>query len=403
MDQGVNASPAILCLVLGLLSCVPADREAEDSGPPADGAIPYETLVGAPRWSIEAPVIPGGTPIALHSFERISTVRLLSDTSIVIADGGAQEVLRALPNGVIRWKAGGQGGGPGEFRRLVDLATGPGDTIALVDIESSRITTIGPNGEIQTARGVFASDGYSIHRVAWWGGGFLISSNSAARVSATGPDGVQESQVLHDFWDPNGSGVSEVARSPGLDYISGGWFQIDGREILAYQPQIFGRYPVFAASLSALYVPGREGFLIREVHVDGSEKVFVHVPDFPLEVTDGDYEEVAHARLVEMDLPVPRSPTWSSSRTTRPAFSNFFVSRAGELWVSDYVQSWGTASQWWIFSASGALLGQLSTPDSIRIFDATQDIVATRIRSPLTGVDRPQLFRLVRLAEDPVG
>ena len=73
---------------------------------------------------------------------------------VTVWDAGRSAALRISREGVRLWSFGRQGGGPGEFRSVSDIAHLPNGGVALVDDVNRRLTIVEPNGEMAGETGL---------------------------------------------------------------------------------------------------------------------------------------------------------------------------------------------------------------------------------------------------------
>ena len=100
-------------------------------------------------WRLgDAPALEIGEPFgdsATALFRVVGAVRL-GNGRVVIADGGSLELRYFVPDGAYLGKAGGKGGGPGEFAAML-LASLRGDTIVVYDYEAARLNMFDGDGQ----------------------------------------------------------------------------------------------------------------------------------------------------------------------------------------------------------------------------------------------------------------
>jgi hypothetical protein len=77
---------------------------------------------------------------------RVGAALFQSDGGVVVANGGASELLLFDAAGHLRAHAGRQGGGPGEFQQLWSLSIGPGDSLFAYDGRERRLSVFDRNG-----------------------------------------------------------------------------------------------------------------------------------------------------------------------------------------------------------------------------------------------------------------
>jgi hypothetical protein len=132
-----ESEPAVEAVVLRDSAGI---RIVENAAPewPADGGW---TVSGSPRVTIG--LIDGEEPYLL---DRVAGAVLNRDGHIVIANAGTAELRFFDRSGRHIRTVGGQGGGPGEYRRPSHLMVGPGDTLLVWDAGISSVSLLEPDG-----------------------------------------------------------------------------------------------------------------------------------------------------------------------------------------------------------------------------------------------------------------
>ncbi len=146
----MTSTNAFLLATAALLGCTPSGEPATPIRRDSLGIslIEYPTSFaasGGRQWATDsAPLFSiGGTGSELF---RVMTALFQSDGGVVVADGGARELLLFDRSGNPRARAGGEGGGPGEFHQITSLSVGPGDSIFAYDGREHRLSVFDRNG-----------------------------------------------------------------------------------------------------------------------------------------------------------------------------------------------------------------------------------------------------------------
>lgn len=101
-----------------------------------------------------------------YMFGRLTGGAVLSDGSIVVADGMAQQLRFFRPDGHWEKTVGRAGAGPGEFgSRGLDVLVGPDDTLLVLDWEHQRANRMAPQGTWLDSWGFGVEDGWMVR--AW--------------------------------------------------------------------------------------------------------------------------------------------------------------------------------------------------------------------------------------------
>jgi hypothetical protein len=146
----MTSRDALFLTTAVLLGCTPSS----EPGPPIRrdslgvSLIEYPTsfaAAGGRQWTTDSDPLYsiGGTGTELF---RVLTALFQSDGGVVVADGGAAELLLFDRLGNPLARAGGEGGGPGEFHRLTSLSIGPGDSIFAYDAREHRLSVFDRRG-----------------------------------------------------------------------------------------------------------------------------------------------------------------------------------------------------------------------------------------------------------------
>lgn len=111
---------------------------------------PSFAAAAAHAWSTDPePVLSIGAPDA--ELFRVRVALFQSDGGIVVAHGGAYELLLFDHTGRLYARAGGEGGGPGEFHQLTYLSVGPADSLYAYDAGERRLSVFDPRGPFARA------------------------------------------------------------------------------------------------------------------------------------------------------------------------------------------------------------------------------------------------------------
>jgi len=133
----VRFSVGALLGALGLAGCSAADAP---EAPTARGTteVPVLTLVG-PEWEIGD--FEGGTD---QTLDFVADVDRLPDGRVAVVDQGAAQVL-VFDDGALDRIIGGEGDGPGEFRRPASAVV-DGNSLWVLDGRNMRASVFGPDG-----------------------------------------------------------------------------------------------------------------------------------------------------------------------------------------------------------------------------------------------------------------
>lgn len=125
--QRRRPAPRLPCALL-LLATIAADASAQRSG--ARVVTRVEPAV-VPLEGVLYPML-----LAAHGRD------------VIVYDEAERRVVRVRPDGRIAWAHGREGSGPGEFRRVTDLAVDAQGRLLVADAENARLTLIGADGSL---------------------------------------------------------------------------------------------------------------------------------------------------------------------------------------------------------------------------------------------------------------
>jgi hypothetical protein len=86
------------------------------------------------------------------------------------------------------------------------------------------------------------------------------------------------------------------------------------------------------------------------------------------------------------EMPVPE---------TMPAYSQFMVDAAGNLWVEEYNRPGDDQPRWVVFDPNGVMLGTIETPKRFRLYEIGVDYVLGRGVDEL-DVEHIQMYELLK-------
>jgi hypothetical protein len=342
----------------------------------------------SPVWRLSAqPVVEIGAvdgPEAYQLF-RASSGAVLSDGTIVVANGGTQQVRFYDSAGRHLRSVGGQGEGPGQFRTLSLLGSFAGDSLLVWDMQARRLSVFGPDGTFARSYGGPAELG--LQPVT---GGVLADGRMVARQRLIGPGSGDEPLQRHPDHviavTPAGAAADTLGAFPGVEMSMFDAFWIG---------VIFGRGLHVHARGDRIAVGNDDGYSVRVYGADGSLLRIVRQAHPPVPVGSGDFDTAAppldrpgpiQARLAGAVAQMPRHPTF-------PAYQAIRVDVAGRLWVQDFVRPGVEGSTWRIFDADGVYLATLDVPPGIDLLDLGEDHVLARARDEME-VERVRLHRL---------
>lgn len=337
-------------------------------GVAADAVPVFATLDDTPNLRLGAPE---GRPE--EQFGAVRDVVPLADGGVAVLDGQAADIRLFDAGGAYRATLGSRGRGPGGLRRPIALAVLPGDTLAVFDAESNRVTRFGPDGGLggvttlrdirgRIAAAAFLEDGRLIGQSRWL-------APQGAPLPGPGLAFARDTAVLTLF-ATDGSVTDTVDVVPGSETITG--VQVSGQGVSVFRRSAaFGRSNVFAAHPAGIWSSPNDRFELRLRDARGRLTRVVRAPGLEEPVTDAAARVIRDRALADAQTPEARrrAEDWyalSPRPATQPAFDAIAVDDRARLWVRAWSPS-SPATRWWVFAADGDLLGSVHVPNGTRI------------------------------------
>jgi hypothetical protein len=332
---------------------------------------------------------------AAYQFDGIAGVQRLENGTVVVADGGFQEVRFYSPDGQIQAVFGGPGEGPGEFTGLSDLGTTEEGRIWAYDFSLRRLaflnrsgqaeglTTLGPEPAVLQPVGPLP-DGSFVFRQLW----------GAARVAEADQGGLRRDAIAYVRFGADGQLMDTLGLFPGRElYLS----EEDGRGVMSTPP--FARSSSSEIWQGLLVVGSQDSFELRAFDPTGAPSQVVRIQGVDLAIGQKELDAYIRERLAAVEeqerpglrislesMPVPRR---------KPAYGSLLADEEGNLWVNEWSQYPGIAPDWRVLGSKGEWLGVVTFPDGFFPYDIGGDWVLGTQRDEL-DVESVVLLPLMR-------
>ena len=387
-----------LLLLGGAVSCA-----EEDSGPPlivqrdSAGIAIVEAMRplwgDSSRWSIDPEPLVDLTLTGSgldHEFYRARSMKQRPDGSLMIADGSSREVRLFSATGEFQGSFGGEGDGPGEFRRLQRIENA-GDT--LLALGDARVTVIAP--DLQVIR-TFNVD-YFTADLHYLSGGTILPEIQRPVLPTDGLAGLVRRPDPLVLVDLEGAHIDSVGETRGTEMY-----------VLVRDGSYVGAAPPFFAKRSHVAALGRnilrgssDMVQLEELDASGNLVRILRIPGYPLHLSAA---QIDAERSALLDRFAPGSTSVLKTvfeavpaSETRPAFTDILVDPSGAFWLQLYrgETEQDLPEEWLVLDADGTWLGTMRIPDRFTVSDITMDAVLGVWEDEL-DVEHPQVLRLTR-------
>lgn len=388
-----------LCLVAACGGEPPAPPMVSDSAGITIVQSFRSTWAKDEAWQIAAtPSWESGNATTDPSYRlaRVVGATRLEDSTVVVADGGTQELRWFDQSGRFLRSAGGRN----VFASLEWIARLGSSSVIVFDFGSLRLSVYNAAGEIEQAgtlvvtfqaspssvKGVFSdSSVLAVRDVRSWAPAMIRSG--------TTPDGLVRGPTAAFRYTISGGFVNTVGNYPGAQRI----FSKGQSRFVQVTAPPFGRTTVFAVKNSHFYVGTQDEYELRVYDMSGQLTTIVRLERENAPTTEADIDRYKRARLagvherqrqdreMELDgLPYPE---------TMPAFGSIEVDAAGNLWVADARPFGDERPIWTVFDAEHRMLGTVETPRGLTIHEIGHDYILGSLVGE-NGVHRVQMYRL---------
>jgi len=299
---------------------------------------------------------------AAELFNGVTGAECLGDGTIVVADGGSQEIRFFGSDGSVETVFGGPGEGPGEFSGLSAMGSGPGDQVWAYDFMLRRFTRLDSSGELVGLLSLGAQPPMLNAVGSLADGTFVLKQLWAANTVAQATEGgLQRDPVAVVSVSPDGEAVDTVTMVPGRELYL--WDE-NGRGVMGTLP--FAHNAVAAVWDGGVVVGDQVAFELRKFDAAGRLLMVARIPGRDVSLGSGDMEAYIRGRLEGVpeervaetrgsieSMPVP---------DTKPAYGGILPDRSGDLWVSGYASGPGAPGEWTVLDAAGRWLGEVGMP-----------------------------------------
>jgi hypothetical protein len=338
--------------------------------------------------------IGGGDREEEQLFRVVDALRL-SDDRIVVANGGTNEIRFYGPGGAFLSASGGEGEGPGEFRRLGAVRRLRSDSLFAQDTRLYRSSVFDGQGRFIRTVQPQASRGRSNIDIVFDDG--MMLGSSVVRLRAADVElGLFRMAFTFYRFDGAGDLVDTLGVYPGFQlYI----VPSQGGRLSTYSHPL-SRATYFQFLPDGYYVADNDTYEVRKYAPDGKLQQIVRRLRAQVQVESHHMETLRERALAAVtdddqrrrreqfyrDMPVPE---------TFPAYSGIALSVEGYLWVREYDLPGTEANDWSVFDAEGTLRGTLGLPPRFQPLDIGSDYVLGLWRDE-DDVEHVRMYELIK-------
>lgn len=403
------AAAAVAALLTGLIAagCGPGERAAR--GPTVRDSAGVRIVENAPAdttetWSLgDRPVLEIGAVQGSveYQLDGIADIARGPDGTLIVAERGSRELSVFDSAGRHVRTAGGEGGGPGEFRFVSELAWLPGDTLGAWDLRQNRLSLFTPAGAFLRARTLAPpADAVSLRLLGVLDSGDLVVGGSGSAGGGPSEGAFRRTVRLYRY----GEGREPEAR---LDSVPGDerfrWsYRMDGRDAFLMMPQPFGSETSFAVKGDRVCSSPGARFEVRCRSADGRLRTIIRDSAGRRTVTGEAVERLVESRVEGIDRKEFRARVRRAHEEVEgvpdvmPALDRLLVDPEGRLWAGVYRPPYEEgARQWLVFGPAGVRRATVRMPGGFTPHTIDDGRVVGRWEGEL-GVDFVRVYRLRR-------
>ncbi len=305
--------------------------------------------------------------------------------NIVVANAGSFELRIYDENGLHIRSSGREGGGPGEFERMATMRRYHGDSLLTVEF--------GVPGKysVFSQTGDFGRSSPTAPPNAGFLFAFLVGSTNDGRllINATAQptmdmgQGVTRLPTTVLSVNPNGENLDTIGTFPSMEFYRGD------------TPMSVGQVPFGLSLVNESYENGvvigtTETYELRVFDIDSGLTKIVrksHVPVVvePHHIEANKAERRGRLERLPQQFREAQEELLDEIPFTEffPAFTAAHVDRVGNIWVQDYEIPGDEQKRFMVFNPEGILLGPVTMPMDLQVFEIGNDYVLGRMSDDL--------------------
>ncbi len=323
----------------------------------------------------------------------------MPDGRIVVANNGTLELRFYDETGELVSRAGGQGGGPGEFLSLELISRFGPDSLLVVDIRSHRVSYFDTEGRF--GRSIRLEPNAEIPFPKTLGAladGSLLATKGMFVLRARPPIRTEREEQQLFRYQPDGQAARSIGSFLGAEraVVETGRVTPTGEPDVIRLARRFGRNTTYAVAGSRFYVADNATYEVRIYSADGRLTHLIRKQHTPLAVTDTDLNALQDSVLANESDRILRH-AWENRPPPpemMPAYaSDIHLDPNMNLWVREYSRPGDRQWSYCVFDADGIFMGTIAVPNGFAVLDIGRDYVLGLRRDGL-DVEYVQLYEL---------
>lgn len=401
-------------LLLAVASCADAQRTA--SPPTVSDSAGIRIVTNARPTNVAATIaasptfeIGGGADAASDLAGVVAAVRL-ADGRVAIAEQSTRSVKLFDTRGRFVRALGRQGGGPGEFSAITRLELLDGDSLAAYDGLRGTLSVFDTTGRLlRTSRLVTGMGGLQLTGMLA-DGRMILTRGYNPMFSRTSR--LERDSISYVMAAPGREALDTIATVAGSDI-----YLFAGTDFSSRNPLPFGRVSLIGVQADRFAVAMGDRWEIQIRSPAGELRELHRVQHQPAPVTKEDiarYKRATTERMRNVRIAsagggggAAPGPDWIARQErmletvpypgSHAPYDSLLVAPGGELWVRSPAKPGEDPRVWITLARSGAVLGTVSVPASLRVLQVGPDFVIA-VRRDEDDVEHVGVYALRRQA-----
>jgi hypothetical protein len=336
---------------------------------------------------------PGGEPSS--EVDGVAGPVRLTDGRFAIANGGTKEVRIYSATGKHEVSSGREGSGPGEFRMLAGIWSGPGDSLLVFDAMAQRLSVLGPDGTFGRTFRLGGGAGPALPTngrfefalpQGWSADGSVVGVSQVFAINSASEAAYRDSVWMYRY-GADGVVRDTLGRFPGIE-MAQMKLTIQGQSISAPNPVPLGKQSVSVVGGTRFYIALNNSSEIEVRDLEGKLLSLIRLGTKPTPITPADIElhrketiEATESAPQVRNLPqelkdqITAGIRAAQYPATLPFFSSLHLDADQNLWAHEVTRPAVKEQQFAVLDPGGRLLGRVTMPARFSLTGVGRDIV----------------------------